>query len=148
MRRALLLALVAVAVAAPAAHAAPFTPAMQYAYNLAVKHWRGPPAGCASIDFEIVEPPLGEEFLGEATIPTEGEHIACFMYVISELAQFNLFERMCAVVMHETGHLEGLSHSEDPRSIMYAGITHIPGECQRAGLVVMNHPHRYYPRPQ
>lgn len=140
MSRALLVLAVCFALATPAA-AAPFTPEMEYAYQLALQHWGAEPSGCTSIDFEIVDDMPGRE--GEATIPAPGQRIACHMWIGRKLASPSWFIRMCAVVRHETGHLLGFDHSADPRSSMYPGIVTIPSQCWRAGLWVMNHPRRF-----
>jgi hypothetical protein len=127
------------------ASAAPFTPELDYAYELANEHWNGPPTGCSSIDFEIVgESSLGEGIEGWATIPpTNGEPIPCVLYIVRKLAQPDFFPRACAVLRHEDGHLHGFEHSSDPRSIMYPSITYIPSQCDIAMLYVMNHPRRF-----
>lgn len=142
MRYALLAFGLCLACVAPAT-AAPFTPQMQYAYELAVNHWGTEPTGCTSIDFEIVDDDTMPDREGEATQPQPGQHIPCHMYIRRYLAQPRMFIRMCAVVRHEVGHLLGFGHSEDPRSVMYPYVTIPPSECWTAGLYVMNHPRRF-----
>jgi hypothetical protein len=120
---------------APAAHAAPFTPDMRLAYNLAVAYWGEP--HCTSVDMEIVPNGSIGTLRGEASIPAEPE--PCFLYVIRELARPNYFALACAVEFHEVGHLTGHEHSSDPRSIMYPEVTFIPRPCNRTLIRVMNH---------
>lgn len=124
------------------ANAAPITPRMQFAYELANEHWGGPPTNCSSLDFEIVPNGSlgGADEIGRASIPVAVE--PCFLYLVRELAPGTAFQRMCAVVFHETGHLHGLGHSSNPRAIMYPEVTFIPSACSRAGLWLMNHPRR------
>lgn len=140
MRSALLSLCVSLVLAAPAA-AAPFTPQMEFAYRLAVKHFGAEPTGCTSIDFQIVPDMPDRE--GEATMPAPGQHIPCHMYIGRKLASPRWFIRMCAVVRHETGHLLGFDHNSDPRSIMYDGVLLLPSECWRANLWLWNHPNRF-----
>lgn len=141
-RFAVIFALVCIALAiAHRAAAAPFTPELRLAYNLAVKHWGGPPEGCSSLDLEVVSAEqLPDDRLGEATQPEPGEYIPCLLYIRAELATPRLFIRACAVIRHEVGHLKGFGHSPDPRSIMYEHITLLPSGCWRTSLWLMNHP--------
>lgn len=126
--------------------AAPFPPALDYAYELANEHWAGPPEGCQSIDFEIVAngslPDADDE--GWATIPPgDGEQVPCVLYIIRRLAQPDFFPRACAVMRHEDGHLHGHEHVLDPSDIMFESITFIPSQCMTASLYVLNHPRRF-----
>lgn len=123
--------------------AAPFTPELDYAYELANEHWHGPPPGCSTIDFEIVPNGSIGDFEGEATQPLPGAAPKpCFLYVIARDAQPNWFERACAVIRHEDGHLHGLRHSSDPTNIMFPSIAFVPSQCANAELFLLNHPRR------
>jgi hypothetical protein len=136
--------------AAPVAHAAPFTPSLNYAYALALRHWGTTPPGCSSIEKRIVgDTELnGGEWIGEATIPAPGEVLSCHVYIVAELSTPNMFERACAAMRHEVGHLEGYGHSSDPHNIMYPAVTFIPSECDAAMLWTMNHPRLFRARYQ
>jgi hypothetical protein len=120
--------------------AAPFTPELSYAYELANEHWHGPPTGCTSIDFEIVPNGSIGDFEGEASEPLPGEAPKpCFLYVIARDAAPNWFERACAIIRHEDGHLHGFGHSDDPNSIMFPDPQFVPSQCASAGLFLLNH---------
>lgn len=133
-------------VAVEDAPAAPFTPELTYAYELANQHWGGPPTACTSIDFEIVPNGSLGDAEGEATLPEPGEAPQpCFLYLIRRDAAPNYFERACAVIRHEDGHLHGLHHSSDPHNIMYPTVPFVPNQCMEAGLFLLNHPRRFRP---
>lgn len=135
-----MVALLALATFPPLANAAPFTPELQLAYNMAERRWGGPPQDCFSLELQIVpDEQLGERE-GEATQPEPGEVIPCSLYIRAGLATPQFFIRACAVIRHEVGHLEGLGHSPDPRSIMAEHISLLPSECWRASLWLANHP--------
>lgn len=126
----------ALALAAPA-RAAPFTPAAERAYNVAVRYWRGGPTDCLTLDREIVaDGSLPEGDTGWATVPTEPTD--CVLYVARRLTTPGNFIALCGVLVHEVGHLRGLGHSTDPASVMYPYSRRPPGICWRAGLREMN----------
>jgi hypothetical protein len=131
---------------APAAPsgAEPFTPELTWAYELANEHWGGVPTQCTSIEFAIVPNGSLGDFEGEATLPEPGEAPQpCWLYLIRRDAAPNWFERACAVIRHEDGHLHGLHHSTSPNSIMYPTVPFVPGQCMDAGLFLLNHPNRF-----
>jgi hypothetical protein len=127
---------VPLALAAPAG-AAPFTPELERAYNTALRFWHTEPGNCTSLGREIVaDAAMPEETEGWATIATEPT--PCVLYVQRTLAAPRNFERACAVMIHEVGHLLGYEHSADPRNVMYPEVVAIPSICQRVGLRELN----------
>lgn len=119
-----------IALWAPAtADAAPFTPHVERAYAAANTYWGGPPAGCTSIDMQIVpEGSLGDH-AGEATIPSAGDHIPCFLYLVRNLARPKYTGLLCMIMVHEDGHLHGREHSSTPGSVMFPGVTRLVPFC-------------------
>lgn len=136
LRATIAAAAVALAVAAPC-QAAPFTPELNRAYNVAVRFWHQAPSNCTSLDREIVaDAAMPEESEGWATIASEPT--PCVLFIRRTLAAPRWFERACAVLIHEVGHLLGFQHSEDPANVMYPEVVAIPAACARAGLRELN----------
>lgn len=126
------------------ANARPFPPRLVYAYELANEHWGGPPTGCSSVSLEIGSTGVANQFEGIATLPKPGEAPQpCFIKLLPSDAKPNMFERACAVIRHEAGHLHGLEHSDDPSDIMYPTVNFVPSQCVRADLFLLNHPGRF-----
>lgn len=122
------------------ARAAPFTPALNLAYNLAISHW-GEPEGCLDVERAIVPDELMPTHEGEATMPEPGERLHCHVWIRRSLAPLRMFGRACAVMFHEVGHLNGFDHNANPHSIMNPTIFFVPSECWRRITYMMNHPH-------
>jgi hypothetical protein len=75
------------------------------------RHLPGPVAGEASFRFDDVR-----RWDCEVTV---------------DVGQLRDREQRCAVAMHEFGHLFGLGHSTDPRSVMHSPLSVIPRGCRR-----------------
>lgn len=118
---------------AATAKAAPFTPSLERAYNVATQYWGNEPSGCTSIETAIVPPSyLGVGFEAEATQPAPGERIPCFVWVSRSLAPSRMFGPACGILVHEVGHLHGHGHSEDPKNVMFPDLVRLPEICWRA----------------
>jgi hypothetical protein len=128
---------------ASAASAAPFTPGMNFAFRISREHWGGFP-NCTSIRREIVPDGSLGDHQGEATLAIEQG--PCELEILREQARATEFEHMCALMIHEGGHLRGFDHSTDPRSIMFPEINFVPPVCMRAGERVLNHQFNFPPR--
>lgn len=137
------LAVAVALIGAAPAQAAPFTSSLDYAYQLAERHWDAQPTQCVSVDREIVPGGSLNSLSGEAFQPGAGYYGPCYVYIVSDLAVPSKFELACALIRHEYGHLLGYGHSTDPRNIMYPEVTFIPSQCQRGMLWMMNHPRRF-----
>lgn len=128
------LALLALLILCPAANAAPFTPELEMAYNLAIARW-GQPTNCMSIELAIVPDDL-TEYEGQATQPSEP--MPCELWIIRRLAAPRMFGRACSVIFHEVGHLNGVGHSDDPHSLMYPNFAFVVPICAQRTIWLMN----------
>jgi hypothetical protein len=124
-----------VAASGASAQAAPFTPRLNLAYAMALEYWGGPPTNCTSIDRQIVparslpQTATGHAY-GQATQATRPT--PCFLYIDRRIVRPRAFAWACATMIHEVGHLRGLGHSPDPRSVMSVAWPPIP-RCEWAG---------------
>jgi Matrixin len=118
-------------------NAAPFTPLVERAYSVANHYWGGPPTNCTSLERVIVPDNfLVSPLVAEATVPREPE--PCFLRISRSLAKPRNSGQLCAVMIHEDGHLHGLDHSNNPYNVMYPSIAHIPKVCWHFTLRTMN----------
>lgn len=125
------------------ANAAPFTPPLNRAYQVANDYWGSEPEGCASIDVQIVpNGSLPDNANGWATVPEPGERVPCVLYLVRKLAKPSNWTMACAVMIHEAGHLRGFEHSEDPANVMYDSTLRPPNICWRISLRLLNARHR------
>jgi hypothetical protein len=121
------------AVAAPAT-AAPFTPRLNVALQVAYDYWGGIPANCTSINRQIVPDGSlarfneGEATSGVATLATHPQ--PCHLWVERRLASPVIFATTCAIMVHEVGHLHGYDHADDPADVMNPEGASV-GQCQR-----------------
>jgi hypothetical protein len=123
------------------AQAAPFPPRLNFAYSLATGYWGQTPQACASIDKQIVPPgslgnPLSNFAIsGRATQPAEDappSSVDCILWIDRAYAEPIIFDLLCAVMVHNVGHLLGKGHSEDPRDVMHESIP-VPELCNVKG---------------
>lgn len=126
--------------AAGSAQAAPFPSRLNFAYDLAIGYWGQEPVACANIDKQIVPPgSLGNPFVGaisgRATQVPAGAapaSIACSLYIDRAYAEPIIFDLLCAVMVHNVGHLLGYQHSPDPSDAMNENIP-VPPLCHTKG---------------
>lgn len=122
------------------AQAAPFPPRLNFAYKLAIDYWDQKPDACGSIDKQIVPPgSLGDPQIGavsaKVTQPAPEVppgSVNCILWVDRAYAEPIIFDLLCAVMVHNVGHLLGMSDTSDPADVMYEGIP-VPGFCNAKG---------------
>ena len=132
--------LVALMVLPAAAQAAPFPSRLNFAYELALDYWHQEPAGCGTIDKQIVPPgSLGNAEIGAVSgrsthVPAGSPpgSIDCILWIDRAYTEPIIFDLLCAVVVHGVGHLLGMEYSPDPRNVMNESIP-IPELCKVKG---------------
>lgn len=123
MRRVLAAALIAGAVAAPTANAAPLSPSAQFAYNVAV-HQVGT-GECATVDAQIVPAFSQPEIVASSPVP-------CSIYLSRELAGSGTFAKTCELLINVLGTFNGRAFPTE---------LHLPRTCLMHQLFLLNHPH-------
>jgi hypothetical protein len=127
-------------VPATAAQAAPFPPHLNLAYELAVGYWGQEPSACSTIDKEVVpHGGLGSletaPIVGLATqvpVAAPAGSLSCILWIDRSYAQPVVFSGLCALMIHEVGHLLGMAHSPDPANVMNVNPP-IPPLCRSKG---------------
>lgn len=113
MKRLLIFAITAFLLLAPCAQAdAPFSGEYEQAYEWAISWWGRSPEQCTSIEKTMK---TNFEYMGRASQPYPGYLGPCILEVAEGLSGCTLKKTMT----HETGHLLGEHHSEDPHNVMY-----------------------------
>ncbi len=138
MRRALLCALAAAAVLAPAAEARPFGYVEAEHLSFAPGYFQSVPP-CVATELRVdnsedIQRVAGDPFVAgyAQTYPlaTWADAGLRCKIVLSQLTVDDTYYYGCVVMLHEYGHLLGLGHSRDPRNLMYpvlGGILpHVP----------------------
>lgn len=116
----LLSVVAAFALIASAANAAPFPPLDEAAYIDSLAAWNvASPPECLSVQREEVPESSIAGYAGWATIPSPGERVTCSLKIAEGLQPCEVR----AVMLHEVGHLLGLSHSSSPTSVMNPDFT-------------------------
>lgn len=125
-----LCALVAAVCLPSTAVAAPLTPPLWRAYNVAATYWSAEPVQCRSLDAQIVpRGELGAGIGGRATQPYPGWSGPCILYIDRAYAKPVEWATACAIMIHEYGHLLGYAHST--AGIMQPSLYKVPGICTR-----------------
>lgn len=129
MKRVVGITTVALALLAPAAHAAPFSPSLDLAYKIAVNHVGAPPL-CTSITQEVL--PYPRNFLGQSS-GAPSEPGPCAMYVSEPVATYSDFGAACRLMYNELATLNGFDWQ----------VPAMPMPCRDHLLWVWNHPNRF-----
>jgi hypothetical protein len=142
MKRLMATAALIVLLAVPAmAQAGPFPPRLNFAYSLAIGYWGETPQACASIDKQIVPPgslgnPLSDFAISGVATQTEADapphSVDCILWIDRAYAEPIIFDLLCAVMLHNVGHLLGMEHSDDPQNVMHENIP-VPELCSAKG---------------
>jgi hypothetical protein len=117
---------VALGLLAPTAQAAPFSPTLEFGYELATQHL-GAPVLCTEMDLQTVANAPG--FLGESSAtPIEAE--PCYIYAARRLAAPREFGAACRLMFNAVATLDGSG----------ATFAAMPHACRSHLLYVWNNP--------
>jgi len=122
MKRLLLTFIIAGLMAAPAASAAPLSPATQFAFNVAVNEW-GSTGSCDQVDAQIVP-----AFASPGVVAQYSES-DCYVYLSREVA--GKFTKACAALVNIIGVLNGYPIPAEQR---------LPSTCLNHYIFLLNHP--------
>lgn len=118
LKRALLLGMVLALLGPSSAHARPFGPVEEVAYQEAAAYWQATPTLCTSITKEVVPPDslgvdeMGNDVGARATRPENPQ--PCGVWLEEDAVG------LCTLMRHEYGHLLGYGHEDSELSAMPA----------------------------
>jgi hypothetical protein len=110
---------------ATTAHAAPLSPATQFAWNAAERQVGGT-GECATVDAQIVPA------FASPSIVAQYSSQECYVYLSRELAGSQTFAKTCEVLVNILGYFNGRPMPTAPR---------LPRTCLMHDLFLLNHPH-------
>lgn len=112
------------------AHAAPLSPATQFAFNVAERQVGGT-GGCATVDAQIV-PAYSSPSIVATYSEAPDEQGGCYVYLSRELAGSQTFAKTCEVLVNILAFWSGRPMPTAP---------HLPRTCLMHELFLLNHPH-------
>jgi hypothetical protein len=104
--------------------------AMKTAIAASPAFWAGLSSGCDSVTPLFVSQ-RGDVIAGNFRNP-DG---SCYVWLNLQQSSLMTGSEICKTTLHEMGHLNGLQHSSDPTSVMYAPFRSdpMPAPCASAG---------------
>lgn len=119
---ALIMAVTLVATLPDGALARPFNATEQGAFEFALGWWRvSAPPTCSSVTLEVGSVMTADRD-AQATQPQLNvPPVPCTLTLNGYVHWDRQWEYLCATLIHETGHLLGFGHSDDPFDVMFYG---------------------------
>ena len=107
-------------------------PALATALDLAAAHWGHTPCrGRVAVTWTPLPTTMNANsswaFAGTDPFARPAQNSECVI-ALSTLVDWD-WEKLCTVVMHEVGHLDGHEHSPDPRDVMYYTYVQPVADC-------------------